>query len=76
MAIEQKKLEKILRENFENAEIIVTDLVGDQNHYRVEIIDEIFAGKNRIEQHKIVNNALKEELKGELHAMQLKTKAK
>lgn len=75
MAIKQQKLEEILRNNFPKAQIKIIDLAGDDNHYRVEIQDEIFAKKSRIEQHKIVNNALKEELKGDLHAMQLKTSA-
>jgi stress-induced morphogen len=75
MAIEQSQLEKILRTNFPNAQIKVVDLVGDQDHYSVEIKDAIFASKSRVEQHKIVNNVLKEELKGVLHAMQLKTSA-
>ncbi len=73
MAIKQQNLEEILRNNFPKAQIKIIDLAGDDNHYKVEIQDEIFAGKSRIEQHKIVNNALKEQLKGDLHAMQLKT---
>lgn len=73
MAIAQEKLEAILRKNFPNAEITVLDLAGDQDHYSVEIKDACFSGKSRVAQHKIVNEALKEELKGELHAMQLKT---
>ena len=48
-------------------------LVDDDNHYSVKIIDKIFAGKTRVEQHKLVNNALKEILGDVLHAMQLKT---
>jgi stress-induced morphogen len=73
MAISQEKLENILRSKFPNAKIKIVDLVGDQDHYSVEIEDSIFLNKNLIQQHKIVNEALREELKGELHAMQLKT---
>ncbi len=50
-------------------------LVDDDNHYSVKIIDKIFTGKTRIEQHKMVNIALKEILGDVLHAMQLKTSA-
>jgi stress-induced morphogen len=73
MSIPKKDLEKILFEAFPNAQIKVVALIDDGDHYSVEIIDKIFAGKTRIEQHKIVNNALKEILGGQLHAMQLKT---
>lgn len=73
MPIAKKNLEKILAENFPSAKIEVIALVDDDNHYSVKIIDKIFAGKTRVEQHKLVNNALKEILGDVLHAMQLKT---
>ena len=75
MAIAKIELEKLLKENFPQAKIEVIDLAGDDNHYSVKIIDEIFAGKTRIEQHKMVNSALKEILGDVLHAMQLSTSA-
>jgi stress-induced morphogen len=74
MPILQSELETTLKKHFPNAEIIITDLAGDNDHYRAEIIDDIFQEKTRIEQHKIVNKALKEEiLSGKLHALQIKT---
>ncbi len=75
MPIAQEKLEKILKDHFPHAEIKVVDTVGDEDHYSVEIKDKIFIGKSRVDQHKIVNSALKNELGGILHAMQLKTSA-
>lgn len=73
MPIAKEKLEEILRSKFPQAKIQVIDTAGDENHYSVTIIDEIFAGKTRIEQHKMVNLALKEILGDTLHAMQLRT---
>ncbi len=74
MPISKNKLEDILRKNFSEATIEIVDLAGDDNHYSVYIKDKIFENKSRIEQHKIVNNVLKQELEsGILHAMQLKT---
>ncbi len=73
MAIAQKELEAILAENFPDAQIEVIALIDDGDHYSVKITDKIFAGKSRIEQHKVVNKALKEILGDALHAMQLKT---
>lgn len=75
MAIPKAELEKMLAENFPQAKIEVVALVDDDNHYSVQIIDKSFAGKTRIEQHKMVNIALKEILGDVLHAMQLKTSA-
>lgn len=73
MAIAQKELESILYEKFPAAKIEVVDLVGDQDHYSVTIKDKSFAGKTKIAQHRMVNEALKDLLSGPLHAMQLKT---
>ena len=75
MPIAKKELEQLLREKFPQAQIEVIALVDDDNHYSVTIIDKIFTGKTRIEQHKMVNVALKEILGDVLHAMQLKTSA-
>ena len=49
MPIAKDKLQEILTNSFPQAKIEIIDLVGDNNHYRVTIIDKIFAGKNRIE---------------------------
>ena len=74
MPIAQDKLQSILESGFKDAEIIIKDLVGDQDHYSVEIISDEFKGKSRVAQHKMVNKVLEEELRGELHALQIKTK--
>lgn len=75
MPIAKSDLEKILRNNFPEAKIEVVDLAGDNDHYSVNIVDKVFAGKTRIQQHMLVNQALKDYLGGVLHAMQLKTSA-
>lgn len=75
MPIAKDRLEKMLHESFPQAQIEVIDLAGDDNHYSVKIVDKIFAGKSRIDQHKMVNTALREVLGDALHAMQLKTSA-
>ena len=75
MPIAKIKLEEMIKNSFPNAQIEVISLVDDDNHYSVKIIDKIFTGKTRIEQHKMVNIALKEILGDVLHAMQLKKSA-
>jgi stress-induced morphogen len=74
MPIAQSELETLLSNAFPEAKISILDLVGDNNHYQVTIISERFLGKSRIEQHRIVNNALKHELRGDLHALSIITK--
>jgi len=42
---------------------------GGQTHYRVYIVANAFAGKSRIERHRMINNALAEEIQGGVHAL-------
>lgn len=75
MAVPQEKIFTILEQNFPGAKIIITDLVGDQDHYSLEISSESFKGLPLIKQHKLVKNALSELLKKDLHAITIKTKS-
>ncbi len=73
MAISSEELERILSESFPTGIIKITDLVGDQDHYLVEIVDDKFNGLTLINQHKLVKNALAEVLNKKLHAVTIKT---
>jgi stress-induced morphogen len=68
-------LERLLREAFPDAEILVTDLAGDNDHYRAKIVSSAFAGLPRVRQHQMVYAALKGEMGGALHALALETSA-
>ena len=75
MAMTRDTLEGFLTEAFQEAEIILTDLAGDNDHWQAEIISEQFRGKTRVAQHQMVYAALKGRMGGELHALALKTRA-
>ncbi len=76
MAITESKLKNILEKNFPDAEIKITDLVGDQDHYSLNIKSDQFKGLTIMQQHKLVKNALAEVLMGELHAITINTSLK
>lgn len=78
MAMEAHDIEALIREAFPNAEITITDLAGDGNHFAAEVIDESFRGQNRVQQQRAVYAALKGRMdgpNGALHALALTTKA-
>lgn len=78
MPIEGTDIEALIREAFPNAEITITDLAGDGNHWAAEVIDESFRGMNRVQQQRAVYASLKGKMdgaNGELHALALTTKA-
>ena len=68
-------LEDALRAAFPDAEIVVTDLAGDGDHYRARVVSPAFAGVGRVKQHQMVYAALKGRVGGELHALALETAA-
>ena len=42
---------------------------GGETHFRVYIVAQAFAGKSRLERHRLVNSALSAELTGGVHAL-------
>ena len=76
MAMNLIEIENLVKEAIPDAIIDIQDLAGDSNHYSATIISSLFKGKSKIEQHKIVYNALKGKMGNELHALAIKTKEK
>jgi len=74
MAMDLKEIEKFIKEAMPDASIEIQDLAGDGNHYSATIISSQFAGKSKIEQHKMVYNSLRGRMGNELHALAIKTK--
>lgn len=78
MAMTRETLETHLREAFPEAEITLTDLVGDNNHWQADIVSAQFEGRSRVAQHQMVYKALKGRVGNDadaLHALALKTRA-
>ena len=42
---------------------------GGETHFRVTLVSAAFAGKSRIERHRMVNSTLADELAGPVHAL-------
>ena len=46
-----------------------------ESHFRVLIVSDAFAGKSRVERHRLVNEVLKGDVGGAIHALALATYA-
>jgi stress-induced morphogen len=75
MPMPAAEIEQLIRAALPDAEIVITDLAGDGDHYAARVVSEAFRGKPRIAQHKLVFAALGGRMGGELHALQLTTAA-
>ena len=76
MPMTAKDIESAIRSAFPDAEITITDLAGDGDHYAAKVCSDAFLGKSRVQQHKMVYEALEGRMGGELHALSLQTSAK
>ena len=75
MAMAAADIERMIKESFPDASVSIDDLAGDGDHYAATVVSEAFRGKSRVEQHKMVYDALKDQMGGVLHALALKTHA-
>lgn len=66
-------IEALIRAALPDAQVTITDLRGDGDHYAAHVVSASFAGKPRVAQHKMVYEALGGRMGGELHALQLTT---
>ena len=75
MAMAAEDIEGLIRSAIPDAEVTITDLAGDGDHYSARVVSRSFAGLTRIQQHQKVYAALGGRVGGELHALQLQTAA-
>ncbi|MGH6827095.1 BolA family protein [Methyloceanibacter sp.] len=75
MSMAAADIERLIKERFPDALVSIDDLAGDGDHYAATVVSEAFRGKSRVEQHKMVYDALKGQMGGALHALALRTKA-
>ena len=73
MSLKLDEIKILIKKAIPDAEIVIKDLAGDENHYSATIKSKLFSGKTKIEQHKLVYKALNGKMVKELHALELNT---
>ncbi|MFN3620522.1 BolA family protein [Sphingorhabdus sp.] len=73
MAMQAEEIKSMIKAALPDAEVEITDLAGDGNHYAARVVSESFRGLSRVKQHKAVYDALDGRMGGVLHALQLTT---
>jgi len=73
MGLKLEEIRSLIKEAMPDAEILIQDLAGDNNHYSATIKSKLFVGKSKVEQHKLVYKALKGKMGNELHALAINT---
>ncbi|MBO9098553.1 MULTISPECIES: BolA/IbaG family iron-sulfur metabolism protein [Rhizobium] len=73
MAMKPGDIEDMIKAGIPGATVTIRDLAGDGDHYAAEVVSEAFRGKTRVQQHKMVYDALQGNMGGVLHALALQT---
>jgi len=66
----------LIKQALPDAIVEMTDLAGDNDHWKAVVTSSAFIGKSRVAQHQIVYAALKGSMdgaRGQLHALALET---
>lgn len=73
MAMQAEVIAGMIRSALPDAEVEITALANDGDHYSARVVSASFVGMSRVAQHKLVYDALGGRMGGELHALQLTT---
>lgn len=73
MPMSAAEIETLITTALPGAQVELTDLAGDDDHWAAKVTAPQFVGKNRVQQHKLVYDALGGRMGGALHALQLST---
>jgi stress-induced morphogen len=73
MGMPAHQIEALIQTALPDAQIKITALADDDDHYSAHVVSESFRGKTRVAQHKLVYEALGGRMGGALHALQLTT---
>jgi stress-induced morphogen len=62
-----------IRRALPDAMVAMTDRTGTMDHLSVQVVSDLFKGKNLLDRHRMIYQALDEPMKdGRIHALELK----
>ena len=73
MPMQADEIAGFIKSALPDAEVVITDLAGDGDHYAAHVTSAAFKGVPRVRQHQMVYAALQGRMGGVLHALALTT---
>lgn len=75
--ISQETLTDYIRRAMPDAAVTMTDRTGTMDHLKVVVVSDAFHGKNLLDRHRLIYQALDAPMKdGRIHALELTAKTK
>lgn len=70
--ITPETITEYVRKVMTDAQVVVSDRTGTMDHLNVRVVSDAFKGKNVLDRHRLIYQALDEPLKdGRIHALEL-----
>ncbi len=70
--ITPETITEYVRKILTDAQVVVSDRTGTMDHLNVRVVSDAFKGKNVLDRHRLIYQALDEPLKdGRIHALEL-----
>lgn len=71
--ISSDALAAYIRRVLPDAQVFVTDRTGTMDHFNLRVVSDAFKGKNLLDRHRMIYQALDEPMKdGRIHALEIK----
>jgi stress-induced morphogen len=74
MPMSAEEITRRIKALLPDAEVEMKDLAGDGDHWQATVTSASFVDKTRVQQHKLVYQAIGEDMGGVLHALAVITK--
>lgn len=74
MAMAEEDIVAMIKAALPDATVEMTDLAGDNDHWKAVVTSTAFIGKSKVAQHQMVYAALQGNMGGVLHALALETR--
>ena len=73
--ISKEDLTLYVQRSLTDATVSVTDRTGTMDHFNIQVVSDKFKGKNLLDRHRMIYQALDEPMKdGRIHALEIKAK--
>jgi len=73
--ITKEDLTTYVQRSLTDAQVSVTDRTGTMDHFNIQVVSDFFKGKNLLDRHRMIYQALNEPMKdGRIHAVEIQAK--
>lgn len=73
--ISKEDLTTYIQQSMSDAKVSVVDRTGTMDHFNVQVVSDMFKGKNLLDRHRMIYQALDQPMKdGRIHAVELQAK--